>query len=50
MVCDALIAKILKAEGVEWMAAFPMQTLIDGAAKEGFRPIRIRRPIGWCRA
>lgn len=43
MDCDAAIAKILKAEGVEWMAAFPMQTLIDAAAKEGIRPIVTRQ-------
>ena len=43
MDCDAAIAKILKAEGVEWMAAFPMQTLIEAAAKEGIRPIITRQ-------
>ena len=43
MDCDAAIAKILKAEGVEWLAAFPMQTLIDAAAKEGIRPIVTRQ-------
>ena len=36
---DTLVAKILKAEGVEWMSAFPAQSLIDAAAKEGIRPI-----------
>lgn len=40
---DAAIAKILKAEGVEWMAAFPAQTLIDAVAKEGIRPIITRQ-------
>ncbi len=39
---DRAIAKILKAEGVEWMAAFPYQTLIDAAAQEGIRPIVCR--------
>lgn len=43
MDCDAAIAKILKAEGVEWLAAFPMQTLIDAAAREGIRPIVTRQ-------
>ena len=33
MLGDQVIAKILKAEGVEWMAAFPAQTLIDQAAR-----------------
>jgi acetolactate synthase-1/2/3 large subunit len=40
---DTLIAKILKAEGVEWMACFPAQSLIDAAAKEGIRPILSRQ-------
>ena len=40
---DQVIAKILKAEGVEWMAAFPAQTLIDQAAREGIRPILCRQ-------
>ena len=42
MTGDRIIAKILKAEGVEWMAAFPFQTLIDEAAQEGIRPIVCR--------
>ncbi len=37
------IAKILKAEGVEWLAAFPMNALLDEAAKEGIRPIICRQ-------
>ena len=40
---DQAIAKILKAEGVEWMACFPAQTLIDQAAREGIRPILSRQ-------
>ena len=36
---DALIAKILKAEGVEWISAFPAQSLIDAVTTEGIRPI-----------
>ena len=40
---NTVIAKILKAEGVEWMACFPAQDLIDAAAKEGIRPIICRQ-------
>ena len=40
---DTVIAKILKAEGVDWMACFPAQTLIDKAAREGIRPIITRQ-------
>ena len=40
---NEVIAKILKAEGVEWMACFPAQTLIDACAKEGIRPILTRQ-------
>jgi acetolactate synthase-1/2/3 large subunit len=40
---DRLIAKILKLEGVEWIACFPHQSLIDAVAKEGIRPIICRQ-------
>ena len=40
---DTVISKILRAEGVEWMACFPAQSLIDTAAKEGIRPILSRQ-------
>ncbi len=40
---DRVIAKILKLEGVEWMACFPHQSLIDAVAKEGIRPIICRQ-------
>ena len=40
---DQAIAKILKAEGVEWLSCFPAQTLIDEASKEGIRPILCRQ-------
>ena len=43
MACDAPIAKTLKAEGVEWMAAFPMQTLIDDAKLGGCSNMTIWR-------
>ena len=39
MNADDVIAKILKAEGVEWVAAFPHNSLIDAVVKEGIRPI-----------
>ena len=40
---DTLIARILKKEGVEWVAAFPHQSLIDVLAREGIRPIICRQ-------
>jgi len=40
---DTVVAKILKIEGVEWMACFPHQSLIDAVAKEGIRPIICRQ-------
>jgi len=40
---DTVIAKILKAEGVEWMTCFPSHSLIDAAAREGIRPIVCRQ-------
>ena len=39
----AIIAKILKAEGVEWMTCFPHQPLIEAVAREGIRPIVTRQ-------
>lgn len=41
-----LIARILKSEGVEWMACFPSNPLIEAAAKEGIRPIAFRQERG----
>ncbi|MCH9673050.1 MAG: thiamine pyrophosphate-requiring protein [Gammaproteobacteria bacterium] len=41
-----LIAKILKKEGVEWMACFPSNPLIEAVAKEGIRPIAFRHERG----
>ena len=38
-----VIAKILKAEGVEFLACFPANTLIDQVAREGIRPIISRQ-------
>ena len=40
---DTIIAKILRAEGVEWMTCYPYQTLIEAGAKEGIRPIVCRQ-------
>jgi len=37
------IAQILKAEGVEWLSAFPAQPLIDQAAHAGIRPVICRQ-------
>ena len=40
------IAKILKLEGVEWIACYPNNPLIEAAAKEGIRPITFRHERG----
>ena len=40
------IAKILKAEGVEWISCFPSSPLIEAVAKEGIRPIAFRQERG----
>ncbi len=40
---DQALAKLLKKEGVEWIAAFPAQSLIDACAREGIRPILSRQ-------
>jgi len=40
---NTVIAKILKAEGVEWITAYPEQKLIDKVAMEGIRPIIVRQ-------
>ena len=40
------IAKILKQEGVEWLACFPNNPLIEAVAKEGIRPIAFRHERG----
>ena len=37
------MAKILKAEGVEWLSCFPAQPLIDACSREGIRPILCRQ-------
>jgi thiamine pyrophosphate-dependent acetolactate synthase large subunit-like protein len=40
------IARVLKSEGVEWMACFPSSPLIEAVAKEGIRPISFRHERG----
>ena len=40
------IAATLKAEGVEWMACFPSNPLIEAAAQVGIRPISFRHERG----
>ena len=40
------IAKILKREGVEWLACYPNNPLIEAAAKEGIRPVAFRHERG----
>ena len=39
---NALLAKILKDEGTEYLFCFPHNSLIDACAKEGIRPIIAR--------
>ena len=41
-----LIARVLKDEGVEWMACFPSNPLIEEVAKLGIRPIAFRHERG----
>ena len=40
------IARILKTEGVEWLACYPSNPLIEAAAREGIRPIAFRHERG----
>ena len=40
------IARILKLEGVEWLACYPNNPLIDAVAREGIRPIAFRHERG----
>ena len=44
------VAKCLKQEGVEWMACFPANPLIDSVAKIGIRPIVFRQERGGIQA
>jgi acetolactate synthase I/II/III large subunit len=44
--CTEYIARILKHEGVEWMACYPSNPLIEAVAKEGIRPIAFRHERG----
>ena len=40
------VAQILKREGVEWIACFPSNDLIEEAAKIGIRPVMFRHERG----
>ena len=46
MDCNQFIAKILKKEGVEWIACFPSNPLIEAVAQQGIRPIAFRHERG----
>ncbi len=46
MDCYDLIALVLKKEGVEWVACFPNNPLIEALAKQGIRPITFRHERG----
>ena len=41
-----VVARCLQAEGVEWMACFPANPLIEAVAKIGIRPIVFRQERG----
>jgi acetolactate synthase-1/2/3 large subunit len=41
-----VVARILKMEGVEWVACFPSNNLIEAVAEEGIRPIMFRQERG----
>lgn len=41
-----IVARCLQAEGVEWMACFPANPLIEAAARIGIRPIVFRQERG----
>ena len=41
-----LVAKILKAEGVEWISCFPSNPVISAVAREGIKPIAFRHERG----
>jgi thiamine pyrophosphate-dependent acetolactate synthase large subunit-like protein len=41
-----LVARCLQAEGVEWLACFPANPLIEAAATAGIRPIVFRQERG----
>lgn len=40
------VARILKMEGVEWIACFPSNNLIEAVAEEGIRPVMFRQERG----
>ncbi len=46
MDCNQFIAEILKKEGVEWIACFPSNPLIEAVAQQGIRPVAFRHERG----
>ena len=40
------VARILKQEGVRWLACYPSNPLIEAVAKEGIRPVAFRHERG----
>lgn len=40
------VARVLKMEGVEWIACFPSNNLIEAVAQEGIRPVLFRQERG----
>ncbi|MFP6593622.1 MAG: thiamine pyrophosphate-binding protein, partial [Dehalococcoidia bacterium] len=44
------VAQCMKKEGVEWMACFPANPLIESVAKAGIRPIVFRQERGGIQA
>ena len=46
MDCNQFIAEILKKEGVEWIACFASNPLIEAVAQQGIRPIAFRHERG----
>ena len=46
MTGNELVARILRREGVEWMACFPNNPVIEAAAQVGIRPIAFRHERG----
>jgi len=46
MNCHDAVARILKIEGVKWMACFPDNKLIEAVSRAGIRPIVFRQERG----
>ena len=43
MIVSDAIGEILKAEGTEYLFAYPVNPITEGAAKAGIRPIVVRQ-------